>query len=239
MTPPPANNLEEGVECSGWTKPAASGNQYIPPAILLRSNCLFFKLPPELRLKIYSDLIRSGNLEVLRLCQKIHKEAIGIFFRDGIYRVRTKEDADLYFGDAASPGAQNETNRIRKEVQNVEVYTDLKNITNIKMLRLSRMFPDMEYPQAEWISPKISGKNCWIYLTHHDMTTEMHLDQRLAILIRAVRQFDNVFLNFSGMISLFNDPSGSFIKTELMQLGPPTWRNDPDPAKRYLIFHPR
>ena len=145
---------------------------------------------------IYSNLIKSGNLEVLRLCQKIHEEAIEFVSRDGIYRVKTKEDADLYFGDAASPEAQDETNRIRKEIQNVEIHTDLKIITNIKMLRLSRMFPDMEYPQAEWISPKISGKNCWIYITHHDMITELHLDKRLAILVTAHRQFDNVILNF-------------------------------------------
>ena len=180
MTPP--------VECSGWTKPAASGNQY--------SDSLFFKLPPELRLVIYSDLIKSGNLGVLRLCQKTHNEAIEFVSRDGIYRVRTKEDADLYFGDAASPEAQNKTNRIRKEIQNVEIHTDLENITNIKTVRLSRRFLDIEYPQAEWIHPKISGKNCWIYVTHHDMTTETHLDMRLAILVAAHRQFDNVILNY-------------------------------------------
>lgn len=195
MTPPPAKKPEKSGKRGDWKKPASDRNQY--------HFSVFFKLPPEIRLMIYSDLIQSGNLEVLRLCQKIHGEAIRTIHQDGIYRVITKEAANLYFGDAALPGAQHEINRIREEVQNVEVYTDLKNFTSFKIRSLSARFPDIGDVIQEFKYPKISGKNCWVYLTEYDMIREPHTRSRLEIVLRAVQQFDNVFLNFHGSISQF------------------------------------
>ena len=220
MTPP--------VECSGWTKPAASGNQYTSPDLLLKSNFPFFNLPPELRLMIYSDLIKSGNLEVLRLCQKTHNEAIEFVSRDGIYRVKTKEDADFYFG--YSPEAYNERNRIRKEIQNVEIHTDLKNVTSLKMWN-----PVPRSTKMNFIPPTISGKNCWIHLTHHDMTTETDLNVRLAIMIRAVQQFDNVFVHLPRTDQSKQVAQWILDKYRADATSPPIWSNDPDPAKRCLM----
>ena len=82
MSRPPAKTPEKSGERGDWKKPAAKGNKYPSSGSVLRSACLFFKLPLEIRFMIYSELIKCGDMELLRLCQKIHGEAIRTIYRD-------------------------------------------------------------------------------------------------------------------------------------------------------------
>ena len=246
MTPPPAEKLEKSVERADWKKPASDRNHH--------EFSVFFKLPPEVRPAIYSDLIKSGNLELLHLCQKIHSEAIGMIYRDGIYRVKTKTAAQSYFCYAALPGP---LNRISEEVQNVEVYTRLGYVTYLKTVPDPSVITGEIWDlRPELKDPKISGKNCWIYVSKDDIMNELkHFTVlSLTILLRTVQQFDNVFLNVHGSTSQFYDTSESWwlkhiadwdSRLEMVrdalepEIGPATWRDNPDPIKQYWVFHPR
>ena len=76
---------------------------------------------------IYSDIVRSGNLEFLRSCQRIHKEAFEITYRYGIYIVEEYEQSTqpeyIYGGRRESYRRES----IGDKFQNVAMWTDLSN----------------------------------------------------------------------------------------------------------------
>ena len=247
MTPSPTKKAKKSVERGGWKKPAAQRNECPSSGPVLRSNCLFFKLPPEIRCMIYSDLIRSGDLEVLRLCQKIHREAIGIIYRDGIQRVNTYSSAYRM----ALYGRQMtlEMDRISDKAQNVEIYIHLENHfgSGYEVDFLEALHPELK-------NTSIRRKNCWIYLRYNDYRVKSDTES-LIIVLRLVQHFDNVFLNIHLPINLILDHCktlrlnhlADFVEPRFESLGnemepffgPSTWHNSHDPMKQYWVFHPR
>ena len=188
-----AKRAKESVEGSGWKKPASKRN-LDPSGPLLRSKCHFFKLPLELRFMIYSDLIRSGNLEFLRSCQRIYKEALEITYRDGIYLVEEHKQSSqpryVYGGGRVS----NQRESIGDKIRNVAMWTDLSNFLSPGEGNEAIDYLGTHYPELK--NPKISRKDCWIHLWAYPSSLgEDHLDDRLEIMLRALRAFDNVFLN--------------------------------------------
>lgn len=239
---------EKSVGSSGWKKPA-SKRSLDPSGPLLRSKCHFFKLPLELRFMIYSDLVRSKDLELLLTCQRIHKEALEVLYRDGIYIV---DD----YGTCAFPryeyGGRRSNHResIGDEFQNVEIWTDLSNFLSPGEKNEAIDYLGAHYPELRNL--QISRNTCWIQLrAHRSLLGEPHLGEGLAVMLRALRAFDNVFLNITEVIHLgdvfqrYNGVSefGSRFKTlgNLMEpsSGPSTWHDSPDKEKRYWVFHPR
>ena len=239
MTPPPAKKLKKSIEGGGWKKSPATGNKYHSSAPLLRSSSLFFKLPPEVRLMIYSYLIRSGYPDVLRLCQKIHREAVEFIYRDGIHHVKGVTTAD-------------HLQRIGDKVQHVEIHTYLKNFVEHGARDVIYNFLGDLHP--ELIDTEISRENCWIYLTHQSLLWEPRTEERLVMILRVARYFNNVFLNMHESISQIYGPSDSRREPAIAEfesgfkalgnelepyVGPSTWHDSPDPMNRFWIFHPR
>lgn len=66
----------------------------------LRTSCSFLSLPRELRDIIYSDLITSGNVEILRISQQVHDEAKDLLYRLGICRLHFSCENSLNNGYA-------------------------------------------------------------------------------------------------------------------------------------------
>lgn len=50
-------------------------------------SCGFLAIARELRDMIYSDLITSGNVEILRVSQQLHHEAKDLLYKTGIFRI--------------------------------------------------------------------------------------------------------------------------------------------------------
>ena len=227
----------ENVERGDWKKRAAKGTQYNSSVPLLRSNSIFFKLPPEVRLMIYSDLIKSGALEVLRLCQRIHREALEILYRDGIHRVITYSNRAYRMAVREGPQV-NQINRISDKVQNVEIYTRLDTY-------LQCGYEEVEYLEAfhpDLTNTAIRRKNCWFHLTINDTPNgNRFTNSRLIMALRLVQHFDNVFLNVRPPTPLTESASWFKAIGKRMEpwFGPSIWRDSPDPMKRYWIFHPR
>ena len=234
--PLPTKKAEKSVERDGWKKPAAKRNRCSSSGPVLRSSCLFFELPPEVRLIIYSDLIRFGALEVLRLCQRIHREALEILYRDSIHRVITYSRAYIW---AIRVWPQvDRVNRISDKVQNVEIHTHLDTY-------LECGYEELDYLQAlhpELENTAIHRKNCWMYLTINDTPNGKRFTfSRLIMALRLVQQFKNVFLNIQGQTPIAESDSWFRSIGQRMEpwFGPSTWRYSPDPMERYWIFHPR
>ena len=235
-----AKKAEKGVESSGWKKPASKRN-LDPSGPLLRSKCFFFKLPLELRFMIYSDLVRSKDVDFLLTCQRIHREALEVVYRDGIYVVEE-------YGIPADPryvyGGQLEATRKRESIcdkfQNVEISTDLSNFIIPSKVYDGVDYLGDHYPELK--NPEISRKDCWMRLwADRSELEEPHLEERLAIMLRALRAFDNVFLNISEVSR--TDDSGSWFETLGNSLepssGPSTWHDNPNKDYQYWEFHPR
>ena len=254
MTPPPAKMPKKSVERNGWKKCAAKGNQYPSSGPVLRSHCLFFKLPPEIRFMIYSDLVRSGDLGVLGLCQRIHREALEVVYREGIHRVKAYKTA---YGDGihcvkpykTGGRTAHEIDRISDKVQNVEIYAHLSAFTQSGYETVN----SLEALHPELKNTAIRRKNCWIYLTHVDFQRELHRQSRLFIVLRLSLQFDNIFLNIHLPITSYperTDPRGLNVLANFERqfkalgkemepfFGASAWHDSPDPMYRYWTFHP-
>lgn len=242
-----AEKAEKSVESSGWKKPASRRN-LDPSSPLLRSKCHFFKLPLELRFMVYSDVMKSGSLELLRSCQAIHKEAVEIAYRNGIHIVeeyaQSVKPRYIYGGRRES----NQRKAISDKVQNVEIWTDLSNFLK----------PGEEYEATDYLgahhpelkNPKISRRNCRIILwIRRSYLEEPHLEERLITMLRALRAFDNVFLSIAERGSFIDLPPWkpvSDVESWFKSLGnslepffgPSTWHDNTKKDMRYWEFYP-
>ena len=51
---------------------------------------MLFRLPPELRLNIYRELLLNGSVRILESSKAIHGEAIGVLLQEGVCRLEFK-----------------------------------------------------------------------------------------------------------------------------------------------------
>ena len=200
---------------------------------------------------IYSDLIKSRDVAFLVTCQRIYNEARAIVRRDGTYVVEEYGHGGEHrfvYGGRGPPNYRREP--IGDEFQNVEIWTDLENF----------VIPNGRYDGADYLgdhhpelkNPNITRKNCWMYLHgHDDLLEEPHLDERLAIMLRTLRVFDNVFVNItdtfrpSGVhrpwkpVSDFESWFRSLGKLLKESSGPSTWQDSTNKENQFWVFHPR
>ena len=246
-----AKKPNTSVESNGWTKPASNRN-LDPAGLMLRSKCHFFKLPLELRFMIYSDLIKSRDVAFLVTCQRIYNEALAIVHRDGTYTVEEYghggEQRYVYGGRRGPANYKREP--IGDEFQNVEIWTDLENF----VIRSGR-YDGADYlgdHHPELKNPNITRKNCRMYLHgYDDLLEEPHLEERLAIMLRTLRVFDNVFVNITEAyrssdvrrpwkpVSEFESWFKSLGKSLEPSSGPATWHDSMDKENQFWVFHPR
>ena len=252
MTPPPAKKRKTSIESNGWKKPASKRNQP-PSGRLLRSMSLFFKLPLEIRFMIYSYLVSSKKLELFRSCQKIHREAAGIVYRNCILVVTDHGEPGL---PSYLYGREDAVQRepISDNVQNLKIYSDLENFVRLGEKYRQKDYLGAHYP--EFKNPNISRRKCWIHLsTHCRVLWEPHTGRRLITMLRALRQFESVFLNIGQIEGARHDrchgrPRGDLdadFKSRVKSLGkglervfgPATWENNPYTLHQRWKFHPR
>ena len=235
-----AKEPKKSVESSGWKKPASKRN-LDPSGPLLRSKCHFFKLPLELRFMIYSDLVKSGSLEFLRSCQRIHDEALEITYRDGIYMVKEYGIPDnfMYVYGGQLEGTQ-KREPIGDKFQNVEISTSLSNFINPSKAYDGVDYLGDHYPELK--NPEISRKDCWMRLWgRRGELDKPHLEERLAIMLRALRAFDNVFLNIEVSYKFHESENWFEILGNPLEpsFGPSTLHANPNKDYKYWEFHPR
>ena len=82
----------------------------------LPRSCHFLDIARELRDIIYSDLIASGNVEILQVSQQVHDEAKDLLYRHGICRLHLPRDYLKAFKSSKKPP---------RSVQNFNVNIDL------------------------------------------------------------------------------------------------------------------
>ena len=253
MTPPPAKKCKKSAESSGWKKPASNGNRYLSSGPVLRSMCLFFKLPLEIRLMIYSELVKVGKLDFLRCCQRIHGEALEVVSRDSISLVVECGGVDppsFYYRKGREVHRREP---ISDKIQHLKVYiyTDPENY-GVKHDEIDHF--GAHYPELK--NPKISRKNCWIRL-RYDGLLRKPSTERLTNFLGVFREFDNVFLNITYTFTsryrktYVHEPRRSIAIAEFESwfkslgislepfAGPLKWHDNPDREKRYWEFHPR
>ena len=246
-----AEKPKKNVQSSGWEKPASKRN-LDPSGSMLRSKCHFFKLPLELRFMIYSDLIKSQDVAFLVTCQRIYNEALAIVYRDGTYIVEEYgqggQQRYVYGGRRGAANYKREP--IGDEFQNVEIWTELSNFVIRSGIYDGADYLGDHYPELK--NPEISRKDCWMHLYgHRDLLEESHLEERLAIMLRTLRAFDNVFVNITEVtrlsdsfrpwkpVSEFESWFKSLGKSLEPSSGPSTWQDSADKENQFWVFHPR
>ena len=247
-----AEEPEKSVESRGWKKPASKGNRPPSSGLVLRSMCLFFKLPLEIRSMIYSDVIKSGSLELLRSCQKVYREALEVVYKDSIYPLEEYSGGRQPYFVYGSARTVNQREPIGDKIEHLElnIFPDPKNfgVNHKEIDDLGAHYPELK-------DPKIRRKNCWIHLDYDGLLRDPHIEKRLVNFLGVFREFDNVFLNIRATFTprlphpwVYEPPIAlakfeSWFKSLGISLepfaGPLTWHDSLHQEKRYWEFHPR
>ncbi len=77
--------------------------QVHPPPI---KEFAFLKLPPEIRNMIYSSILSTGQLSILRTCREVNMEAQSMIYREGVCR-RNAGNTPTYYNPSSRPKIQN------------------------------------------------------------------------------------------------------------------------------------
>ena len=87
--------------------------------------------PPEIRLQIYHHLVAAGSVHFLATCKNIHREAIGVLYREGVYR--------LNFNPSTPHCYKRPSKKSLNAISNLEIRLDLVDmIANYRTLKFNR-----------------------------------------------------------------------------------------------------
>ena len=92
----------------------------------LPQSCGFLAIAREVRHMIYSDLIRSGNVAILQVCQQVHDEAKALLHKQGIFRLNLFDE-----GGSQQLKAQNLPQVPSIPIPNCYVNIALDSVTHI------------------------------------------------------------------------------------------------------------
>ena len=224
--------------------------------------CGFLSLPQELRDMIYSELIISGHVAILRVSQQVHDEAKDCLHKRGICRLEFNHcGEDLDFLDPPKSSLSN--------VQNFDIKIYINCDENyVGSLEYRRRAVQRSTPIAPGSQPYVQGAgSCTVTLVLGSVK-HPHLPRSVLHFIKRARTFKLVTLRIHTAFSYhpFDRRTRDVVKPEhenmLTQasaslrghLGDPEWKSEPDhgfrwnllvrpltnpfPAAPYLEFHP-
>lgn len=110
------------------TYPSSSGSEAILSSLgELSKQCRFLTLARELRDIIYSDLISSGHIAILRVSRQLHEEAKELLYEKGICRLCLDYDGPSCHPEVLDPTMMPSS----QKVQNFEIVMCIPNSRNI------------------------------------------------------------------------------------------------------------
>ncbi len=243
------------------TYPSSSGSEAILSSLgELSKQCGFLTLARELRDIIYSDLISSGHIAILRVSRQLHEEAKELLYEKGICRLCLDYDGPSCHPEVLDPTMMPSS----QKVQNFEIVMCIPNSRNIMAWSSNRNPVLLQSVQG-------SG-NCHITLVFRGLPNVPHAGCTLKF-IKALCTFKvvtvrvHILHDFHPMdrrIGLVVEPAHKEILQSVADLlpsalGNPEWKSDTCSCSRcktssyakmrqlvgpfcnaqYLEFHPR
>lgn len=202
--------------------------------------CYLYTIPRELRDMVYDDVISSGNLKILRTSRKLHEEGINFLYKRRVCHLI--EDFTKY------RPAINLQEPIAALIQNVDIEIVMGSSMN------GRCWGDTTDPILKFGGSTVLRQTCRLVFLcteyYHPFNTKPRLEKILGQL-RTLNGFLRVILEFHYKCPMLvgehqplhcRQKAISILRADKhleKNLGPSTWREDVDPTRQYLEFHPR
>lgn len=203
----------------------------------------FLSLARELRDIIYSDLITSGDVAILRVSQQLHDEAKDILYKQGIFRMYLNVSTSEKYHDTWRPSVLQVDNRI----QNFNILIYLPS----SMLRTHGQLYRSEYDKLTFdYIQSCQGSRAFHLTLIFDATTTTDVLYHRSRILELLRTFSSTELftlrvdttsdyppfsshNLAAMESIHTWILQSFASSLQPTLGYPEWKLDSCPSSRY------
>ena len=233
-------NSSTSADPTFFTHPDLSQGETLLPIEKGPKSAGFLSLARELRDIIYSDLITSGDVAILRVSQQLHDEAKEILHKQGIFRIDFNMPTSGKSHNTWRPSVLAANNRI----QNFNILMYLSS----SMLRSSDRLFSSEYDKLtlEYIQSRPGSRDCHLTLILKK-TDVLYSGTRILELVPTFSSFELFTLrihttSYHPPVSSDNAAAVELIHTTILKrlasslqpaLGHSEWRLDSCPSSRY------